>query len=183
MVRLGASAVAVSVGALLGFGLFFWARVEEPAEGGAAPAASKAAAPVARAVSDVPRIDLGRIESPPAASRAGARDVFGYGSAERRAAVVASDEALPPVMAAPASIEPAEPVQPAAPSLNVKFIGSVDRGGAKFVVLMTDRKEILTARAGEVVANRLRVVKIGIESVDVQDVGGGAVRRLPLRAN
>jgi hypothetical protein len=33
------------------------------------------------------------------------------------------------------------------------------------------------------VGNRLRIVKIGLESVDVQDVGGGTVRRIPLRGN
>jgi hypothetical protein len=75
------------------------------------------------------------------------------------------------------------PTAAVVPPLNVRFIGAVDRNGARFAVLMTEQKEILTARAGDVVANRLRVVRIGLESVDVQDVGGGALRRLPLRAN
>jgi hypothetical protein len=48
---------------------------------------------------------------------------------------------------------------------------------------MTDKKEILTGQAGEVVGNRLKIVKIGLESVDVQDIGGGGVRRIPLRGN
>ncbi len=179
MVKPDATAVAIGVGALLGFGLFFWARVEAPREGVPAPAA---ASPVARAVSDVARIDLGRIESPPPASRAGNRDVFAYG-AERPAAGARGVPAQPLVTAPPMQLLPVDPTPPPVPPLSVKFIGSVDRGGAKVAVLMTDRKEILTARAGDVVANRLRVVKIGLESVDVQDVGGGAVRRLPLRAN
>jgi hypothetical protein len=31
--------------------------------------------------------------------------------------------------------------------------------------------------------NRFKVVRIGIESVDVQDVGSGQLRRIPLRGN
>jgi hypothetical protein len=68
--------------------------------------------------------------------------------------------------------------------MNVKYIGSVaDKRGLKVAVLMTDRKEVLTGRAGDVVANRLKIVNIGLESVDVQDLGSDRVRRIPLRAN
>ena len=50
-------------------------------------------------------------------------------------------------------------------------------------ILLTDRQEILTGRSGDVVANRLKIVSIGLESVDVQDVGASGVRRLPLKGN
>ena len=74
---------------------------------------------------------------------------------------------------------------PPPPPLNVKFIGSVEekRSGLKVAVLLTDRQEILTGKPGEVVANRLKIVGIGLESVDVQDVGGSGVRRIPLKGN
>ena len=48
---------------------------------------------------------------------------------------------------------------------------------------MTDRKEVLTGQVGEVVANRYRIVKIGLESVDVQEVGSDQVQRIPLKGN
>ena len=68
--------------------------------------------------------------------------------------------------------------------MNVKYIGTVaDKKGLKVAVLMTDRKEVLTGKAGDVVANRLKIVAIGLESVDVQDMGSDRVRRIPLRAN
>lgn len=170
-------AVAVGLGALLAFALFAWARIEEPAS---APPATAGAAP-SRPVSDVPRIALGRIESAPTPSQAGERDVFDYGVEPRGAAPAPAVSLPPPVTAAPAL--PSEPPPPPVPPLSVKFIGALERDGARVAILMTDHKEILTAQAGEVVANRLRILRIGLESVDVQDVGGGATRRLPLRAN
>ena len=33
------------------------------------------------------------------------------------------------------------------------------------------------------VANRFRIVKIGLESVDIQEVGSDQVRRIPLKGN
>jgi hypothetical protein len=66
----------------------------------------------------------------------------------------------------------------------VKYVGTLElKGGLRVAILMTDRKEILTGQAGETVANRLKIVKIGYESVDVQDVGSDRVRRIPFKGN
>jgi hypothetical protein len=76
------------------------------------------------------------------------------------------------------------PTPPPLPPLNIKYIGAFEgKKGLKVAVLMTDRKEVLTGQVGEVVANRYRIVKIGLESVDVQDVGSEQVRRIPLKGN
>jgi hypothetical protein len=90
--------------------------------------------------------------------------------------VAVAEETPPPVTV---------PTPPPLPPLNIKYIGSFDEGkkGLKVAVLMTDRKEVLTGQVGEVVANRYRIVKIGLESVDVQDVGSEQVRRIPLKGN
>jgi hypothetical protein len=179
MVRPATDATAVAFGALLASALFFWAQIEPPAS---APPPRASAAP-ARVVSDVPRIGLERVDAPRAPSRAGERDVFDFGAPPRTAGGTPAVEAppLPPASVVP--LPPSAPATPMEPPLQVKFIGAVQRHGTKVAVLMTEQKEILTAQAGDVVANRLRVVRIGFESVDVQDVGGGATRRLPLRAN
>ena len=50
-------------------------------------------------------------------------------------------------------------------------------------MLMTERKEVLTGQVGEMVANRFRIVQIGLESVDIQEVGSDQVRRIPLKGN
>ncbi|HUG53606.1 MAG TPA: hypothetical protein VMR21_08390, partial [Vicinamibacteria bacterium] len=68
--------------------------------------------------------------------------------------------------------------------MNIRYIGAFEgRHGLKVAVLMTDRKEVLTGQAGEVVANRIKIVRIGLESVDVQELGSGQVRRIPLKGN
>ena len=75
------------------------------------------------------------------------------------------------------------PTPPPPPPLNVKYIGAVERKGAKVAMFMTDRSEVLTGQAGETVGNRFRIVKIGLESVDIQEVGSEQVRRIALKGN
>jgi hypothetical protein len=48
---------------------------------------------------------------------------------------------------------------------------------------MTEKKEVLSGQAGDTVMNRYRVMRINIESVDVQQVGADQVQRLPLKGN
>jgi hypothetical protein len=175
MVR-ATDAAAIAAGTVLAVALLVWARVEEPAPSGS----SEAPPAPARPVVDVPRIDLARLDAERPRAAAGSRDVFDFAGPPPAPAHVA-----PPVEGPldPAPPVPAEPTPTPPPALNVRFIGAVEKEGARVAVLMTDKKEILTGQAGEVVANRLRIVRIGLESVDVEDVGGGATRRLPLRAN
>ena len=69
--------------------------------------------------------------------------------------------------------------------MSVKYIGSLadNKRGVKVAVLLNDRKEVLTGGVGEVVGNRFRIVSIGLESVDVQDLGNNRVQRIPLKGN
>ncbi len=167
---------AIAVGVLLALALFVWARIDAPATGGATAVTP---APAARAVSEVPRIDLARLDAERPAETAGSRDVFDFGGPAP--ALPGSGSVTLPAIPPPTVA--LEPTPTPLPSLSVRFVGAVETNGTRVAVLMTDKKEILTGQAGDVVANRLRIVRIGLESVDVQDVGGGAQRRLPLRAN
>ena len=64
------------------------------------------------------------------------------------------------------------------------YLSLVSEPGTKVAILLSDdRKEVLTGREGDTVANRLRIVRIGIESVEVQDLGSDRVRRIPLKGN
>jgi hypothetical protein len=134
----------------------------------------------------LPRIGLDRIDASRAGDTGGRRDVFAYGPVEAAATPppapprAASSDPTPapprptPVAAAAAS-------RGAVPSLNVAFIGLVEGpGGLRVAVLEAEGRDILTGREGDLVANRLEIVKIGLESLDVRDVGGDRVRRLPL---
>jgi hypothetical protein len=153
--------------------------------GPAAPSASAAATPKGggRREPELPRIDLARLDRPRPSSGIGRRDLFDFA-----APPPTPPPPPPPRSAAPAEVETPPPVTvptppPLAP-INIKYIGAFEgKKGLKVAVLMTDRREVLTGQAGEVVANRYRIVRIGLESVDVQEVGSEQVRRIPLKGN
>ena len=146
-----------------------------------------------RSLPSVPRIDLARIDAPRGENLAGRRDLFAFG----RAAEPEEDRTPPPVVAPPlvspgaggAPGMPGDavaslPVTPSLPPLKLWFIGSVEnKAGVKVAVLVTDRREVLTGQAGQIVANRYRIARIGLESVDLEDVSSGQSRRIPLKGN
>lgn len=169
----------IGVGALVAAaGLTFWLQR------GVGPGASTGGGDATSSGEDLPRIDLARLGADKTKATVGKRDLFDFG-----AATVAQARATPEPSPSPdpEDLDPFGDAQPSptpVPSLNVKYVGSVsDKRGLKVAVLMTDRKELLTGQAGDLVANRFRIVNIGLESVDIQDVGSERVRRIPLRAN
>jgi len=155
----------------------------------APPRSAAPAGKTAGKTQELPRIGLARLDATPSGSGAGGSDIFRYGAPSTK---VVLRSPPPPVAPNPnpagGPLGPdgldASPTPPPVPAMNVKYIGSVaDKRGLKVAVLMTDRKEVLTGRPGDVVANRFKIVSIGLESVDVQDLGSDRVRRIPLRAN
>ena len=135
--------------------------------------------------SDLPRIGLDRLGANKAKATVGKRDLFDFGPAPTPPPGNATPAPSPsPAAADLDAFGDAAPTPPPVPPLSLKYVGSVsDKRGFKVAVLMTDRKELLTGQAGELVANRFRIVNIGLESVDIQDVGSDRVRRIPLKAN
>lgn len=137
----------------------------------------------------VPRIALARIDEPPTDVEIGRRDLFAFGAPRR--AQVAERPPAPPPAAPPAAatatasrVPPSSPGGASLPPMNLRFIGSVgNEEGVKVAVLVTERNEVLTGQPGDLVANRYRIERIGIESVDLQDVGTGQSRRIPLKGN
>jgi hypothetical protein len=172
-----------ALGAALAVAVWFETRPE--AAGPAAPSGS----PSRRRpdpVENVPHIALSRLDAKAPAARAGDTDIFEFAASSARRGEAGSAPAPPPptTAAAPVAAPLVSPTPPPVPVMNVKYIGTVaDKKGLKVAVLMTDRREVLTGRPGDVVANRLKIVSIGLESVDVQDLGSDHVRRIPLRAN
>jgi hypothetical protein len=139
------------------------------------------------AAGNVPAIDLERLKAPHAGSLAGRRDIFRFGPPptlaprpEQRAENRQPVPTLPPPTVPPMTVATAPPV----PMMNVKYIGSLEnKQGLRVAVLLTDRQEVLTGQTGEVVANRFKIVKIGYESIDIQDLGSDRVRRIPYKGN
>jgi hypothetical protein len=138
----------------------------------------------------VPRIDLARIDAPRGENQAGRRDLFDFGREEEPEVEEAPVVTAPPPVASGPGVSPAGeaaasgPLTPSLPPLKLDYIGSVEnKAGVKVAVLLTDRREVLTGQAGQVVANRYRIARIGLESVDLEDVGSGQSRRIPLKGN
>ena len=137
----------------------------------------------------VPRIDLARIDAPRVEDDAGRRDLFAFGEAQEPAERLAPSPPSTGPTAASGGLggTPGDPLASATataglPPLSLKYIGSVEsKAGVKVAVLLTDRREVLTGQAGQVVANRYRIARIGLESVDLEDVGSGQSRRIPLK--
>lgn len=131
----------------------------------------------------IPVIGLDRL-APRGEGRVGKRNVFDFAPVVTAAPAASRtpDPAFVAVATPPPITTPPTPAPP--PPLSVKYIGSVEsKKGLKVAVFLTDRRELLTGQEGDLLANRMKVVRIGYESVDVQDVGSDHTRRIPLRGN
>jgi len=168
----------------------WWSR--SPARRLLVRAASAADAPS----QSIPRIDLARLEQPRTAAEAGHRNLFDFGADPTPPTPApAQPTPKPPGLPGPGGPGGAPgteglgaglvaPGPPPLPPLNVRYIGSVENSdGIRVAVLVTDRQEILFGQSGQVVANRYRIVKIGLESVDLEDVNTGQSRRVALRGS
>ncbi len=158
-----------------------WAWVRAAAPGSeAVPATRTDDARAGPPEGTLPRIDLGRLDRRPPEAGLGTRDLFAF----------ATPRPPPPPPPPPSTEAPAEaapvtaPTPPPLPPLDIKYIGTLEtKRGLKVAMFLVGGKETLTGQAGEVVANRFKVVRIGLESVDVQDLGSEQVRRIPLKGN
>jgi len=136
----------------------------------------------------LPRIGLERLKAAqsggPAEVEAG-RDLFRFGRAPAPPEPSRPVSAMTPPPPPPVDVASLAPPPPtAAPPFGVKYVGTLEQRGNKIAVLLSDdKKEILYGREGDTVANRLKIVKIGLESVEVQDIGSERVRRIPLKGN
>lgn len=163
-----------AAGAVLAAALWFFLRDD----GRRGPIVARAARDTSGPGGAVPRIGLDRLKQDSEDLPVGDRDLFGYGA--------------PPPTLAPPPTQPSElvptpdpvPTPTPLPPLAVKYMGSVENGkGVKVALFVTDKKEVLAGQVGDTVMNRFRVMKIGFESVDVQQVGFDQVQRLPLKPN
>jgi len=135
-----------------------------------------------RTVADapLPRIGLDRLQKPHGGVEVGKRDIFDFGPPPPT-----PPPPPPPPTPVPTPVVETTPGPPVLPPMGVKYIGSLanNERGLKVAVLLNDRKEVLTGGVGEVVGNRFRIVSIGLESVDLEDLSNNRVQRIPLKGN
>lgn len=168
---LGAAGLAVA-------GLVYWASGDGNAPPAAREAAGRGGRPSPRG-GELPQIGLDRVQKDPARSPVGRRDIFAFGQPP----IVEETPPPLPTIELPPTPVPA-PTPTPLPALPVRYIGSLEtKRGLKVAFFMTDKREVVSGQVGETVMNRFRVVRIGFESVDVQQAGSDQVQRLPLRSN
>ena len=111
------------------------------------------------------------------------RNLFAFGSLP----VVSPPPVTPPTTPPPPPTRtPAIPTAGAG-RVDLKFAGYVETktpaGETKKYAVLLDGSEILTGAEGDLVANRYRIVQIGLESVTVGVQGSETTQRIPLRSN
>ena len=82
---------------------------------------------------------------------------------------------------------PVRPTTPRQQPIDLKFAGFVEKsqpeGDSKKYAVFLSGVEILTGAEGELVANRYKIVEIGLESVTVSVEGSDGTQKIPLRTN
>jgi hypothetical protein len=150
------------------------------------PDAAQKAALRLEAGSDVPAIGLARLGRAGPASEAPSRDIFKFGRDSRADLnpVPTPVIKLPPLPATPLPTPDAPPTPTPWPALNVSLIGIVDNGaGRKVGSFVKDGDILLVGEVGQVLGNSFRVIRVNTESAEIEELGSGRTRRLPLKTN
>ena len=173
MVKPRRGVLFLAAGGLVAAAWLLWphAPAPPPAKAPSAVRRGRAASP-----DELPRIDLARLDGLDERElvTAGPRDISSYPTPPPAPPPPQVVEPPPMVAAAPAG-------PPPPPPLNMTYLGSLEsRAGLRVAVFVTDKKTVLTGREGEVVGSRVRVMKIGLESVDVEDLTSGRSQRMAL---
>lgn len=165
--------VAAALAALVALSMWVVARTAQPRPGpGAslAPRASTAArgpAQPASAPVEAVRLDVlaAAREQAPRASR---RNPFEFGA--RLVAPAPAPE--PPAPPRPAAA-PSAPAGPGAPApIPLKFIGVVEGPNGLKLAVLTDGRVVTHGREGDIIEGRYRILKIGVESIELAHADG-----------
>ena len=138
----------------------------------ATTASSSGRAPKSAAAPAPPNVHLDALNGERPKPESGERDLFRF-----------KPKAPPPAPAAPPSrpVQPATPVVPAAPAgpappppITLKFIGLVEapEHGQKIAILSDGRNAPFYGKEGAIIEGRYRILKIGVESVELAYVDG-----------
>ncbi|MDP9264004.1 MAG: hypothetical protein M3O85_06770, partial [Acidobacteriota bacterium] len=69
---------------------------------------------------------------------------------------------------------------PPQPPINLRFFGFASRRGEAKRIFLSEGEDVFIAAEGDIVNRRYRILHIGVNSVEVEDVLGGRRQVLPL---
>jgi len=163
---------------------FVWIACDQaPDTAATRSSSSRAGARRSRAEGSVQEsVDLASLLSEIPEYRGSGRNLFDFG---RLPVVAPTTRETPPPPRQPTT-RPTAPTT-SAPRVDLKFAGYVETktvgGETKKYAVFLDGTEILTGAEGDLVANRYKIVRIGLESVTVGVPGSNDTQRIPLRSN
>ena len=133
---------------------------------------------------EVPAIGLDRLGRWEPTAGAPSRDVFKFGARLSDPVPTPVIQLSPLPSPTPFPTPEVEPTPTPWPAMNVTLIGIVDNGtGRKIATFVKDGEILLVGVPGQVLGNAFRVVRIGAESAEIEELGSGRTRRLPLKTN
>ena len=114
------------------------------------------------------------------------RNLFQFGAAKPKPTPqqieAAKKQAAEAAKAAAPPGPPPDPPKPTAPPINMKYFGYVNRpGDLRKRAFLMDGDDILVAAEGEVIKKRYRVVRVGINSIVMEDMEFHSQQTLPLQ--
>jgi len=81
-----------------------------------------------------------------------------------------------------ATTAPPPPATPTAPPINLKYYGySTKRSDGEKKAFFLDGEDIIVAAEGEIIKKQYKIVRIGVNSVQMEDTGSKSTQTLPLQ--
>ena len=159
------------------------ADVSFDAGAAATPAGDGPGPPVAAAqVAPMPLVWLNELREGRPETDAGGRTPFRFGAVNRPAGEDGS-VALPrgaPLAPGPGrSARPGQDGGRSEAGVTVKFIGTLEGGRVGRVAVVSDGRFVYHGRSGEIVDGRYRILRLGVESIELEVLDAG--RRLTIR--
>ena len=143
-----------------------------PSAGGAGAAASppsaasRRAPQSARGANEAPDVHLDALEADRPKPVASERDLFRF----KPKAPPPVPKAAPVIVAPPAPTGPPPP--PPVPPIPYKFIGLAEGQGKRIAVLSDGRGGPVYGREGDIIEGRYRILRIGVESIEMEHIDG-----------
>jgi hypothetical protein len=145
-----------------------------PVSGASAPVPASATAAAGAPKNPIPHIDLTALEAQRAEPEDSTRNPFRFKPkpvipAMPSAAVIKQQQAAAATEAASAPLEPPPP-----PRIPLKYIGDMvdPKNSAKRIAILSDTRNTYYGREGDVVEGRYRILRIGVESIELAYLDG-----------
>jgi len=168
--------LALGGGAVLLLAIATWAmqRDAPPASGANAPAGTTAAATTQSPTSQVADVDLKSLEAERPEPAESTRNPFRFKPrpAPPPSAAIITQREQQAAAAAQAATGPVEPPPP--PRIPLKYIGDMTdpKNPGKRIAILSDSRGTYYGREGDEVEGRYRIVRIGVESIELAYLDG-----------